>query len=1190
MHPSIPHTTSDSSVPPHADAPSRNRSDDAAELFSRIRFVLTATDVKPAVVNKTLHETLVIACAEALKGTHYGFGDLNSQVESIVRMLHIPANEAASIRRMRRHSNHSDVLSADDLRYDAQALAGLISRISGKRLPEDLTKLLPHGPQKAAKSLHVNAADKRCIVQEWDEDTITVVVDEEREQNIMTVRYNDESQHARMGYLKDILRTGMHLNLLGCQVEGNTVTPRLIIVEPDCLLDISTIASCFNDYGHHPLSYLVSRMRERANSQAILLGNFAGRALDDIINQPDFNAGRTLMRNFREKALEYATCPAFDAAKFKQEAATQIEHLQQIIAELRQHYDLSKAVLEPTFVCEKLGIQGRVDLMTTDLRLLVEQKSGRNIFLERAIRNSHGTLTVEKHYVQVLLYYGILFYNFNLSNTDIRLLYSRYALPDGLLGVANLMALVYEALRFRNEAVALDFDIAERGPQHLLPLLTAETLNTARMSGFFYEHYLLPPLQEVLVPLQNMSPLERSYFCRMMQFVVRENIMSKVGVNESMGNSVANLWNMPLTEKRETGNIYTKLTIINKEKDVDGGESNGYDLITLAVPEQGNDFLPNFRRGDIVYLYSYPENEEPDVRKALLFKGGIAALNGSSVTVKLTDGQQNADIFEKLPYNVTDGENVSMARRGGQRVWCIEHAGSDVGGSAGIRALYTFVTSTARRKALLLSQREPEGDTNITLSRSYNEALDPVLTKAKQALDYFLLVGPPGTGKTSMALRFLVEEQLATCPEGGILLMAYTNRAVDEICGMLVEAGVDFIRIGSKLSCAVAYEPFLLSSVVGSRPTLEHIRQKLGRARVIVGTTSMIQSRDYIFNLRHFSLAIVDEASQILEPGIIGLLSSHRGGQTTGGEPVCDIDKFILIGDYKQLPAVVQQNDNDSAVTDPLLRDIGLTTCKGSLFERLIRREIQAGRTAFMDILHRQGRMHPDIAAFPGQAFYFAEHIEPVPLKHQKEQELDYTAVSEDDVDDLLKAHRLLFFASKPCLQPEVSDKVNASEAHIVADLLRRIHRFYGEKFDPEKTVGVIVPYRNQIAMIRKEIEALHIPALESVSIDTVERYQGSQRDVIVYSFTIQRHYQLDFLTSNSFQEDGRIIDRKLNVALTRARRQLLLTGNTATLSASPVFDKLIAFIRSKGAFVTQNCIKNKKNDKNNHINQEKRQ
>lgn len=1187
LHMSIPNIKPFSTESLNNNTSACHRSDDAAELFSRIRFVITATEISPSVINKTIHETLVIACVEGLKGTRYGFGDLNSQVESIIRILKIPAKEAAAIRRMRRHSNHSAALSADDLRYDAKALADLISRIYATPLPADLTKMLPHGPQKIVNQLHVNAADKRCIVQAWDDEIITAVIDEENEQNIMAIRYNDDSQHARMGYLKDILREGMHLNLLGCQIEGNTITPRLIIVEPDCLLDISTIASCFEDYGHHPLLYLVSRMRERANNQAILLGNFAGSALDDIINQPDFNMGRTLIRNFREKALEYATCPKFDGNEFKKDAATQTEHLKQIIHELRQHFDLSKAVLEPTFVCEKLGIQGRVDLMTTDLRLLVEQKSGRNIFLERSIRNCHGTLMVEKHYVQVLLYFGILFYNFNLSDTDIRLLYSRYALPDGLLSVANLMTLVYEALRFRNEAVALEFDIAERGLQHLLPLLTPETMNVNGMRDFFYEHYLLPQLQEVLVPLQKMSPLEQAYFCRMMQFVIRENIMSKVGVNEGIGNSVANLWNMPLSEKRETGNIYTHLTITHKEKDGDGDELNGYDLITLAIPEQGNDFLPNFRRGDMVFLYSYPEDEEPDVRKALLFKGGIAALNSSSITIKLTDGQQNADIFNQLPYNVTGSKNVSMARTGGKRVWCIEHASSDVGGSAGIRALYTFVTSTDSRKNLLLNQREPKANTEVTLSRSYNEALDPMLTKAKQALDYFLLVGPPGTGKTSMALRFLVEEQLATCPEGGILLMAYTNRAVDEICGMLVEAGVEFIRIGSKLSCAAAYDPYLLSNIVGKRPTLEEIKQKLGRAQVIVGTTSMIQSRDYIFNLRHFSLAIIDEASQILEPNIIGLLASHRGGHLIAGEYACDIDKFILIGDYKQLPAVVQQNDNDSAVTDPLLREIGLTTCKGSLFERLIRSEIQAGRTAFMDTLHRQGRMHPDIAAFPHEAFYLKEGIEPVPLKHQKEKKLGYTTASEDDVDDLLKAHRLLFFASEPCLQPELSDKVNASEARIVADLLRRIHRFYGKKFNPDKTVGVIVPYRNQIGMIRKEIEALHIPELESVSIDTVERYQGSQRDVIVYSFTIQRRYQLDFLTSNSFQEDDRIIDRKLNVALTRARRQLLLIGNLTTLSANPVFDNLIAFARLKGAFVTSYPIKNSENDKKSHINQE---
>ena len=122
-----------------------------------------------------------------------------------------------------------------------------------------------------------------------------------------------------------------------------------------------------------------------------------------------------------------------------------------------------------------------------------------------------------------------------------------------------------------------------------------------------------------------------------------------------------------------------------------------------------------------------------------------------------------------------------------------------------------------------------------------------------------------------------------------------------------------------------------------------------------------------------------------------------------------------------------------------------------------------------------------------------------------------------------------------------------------------RIYRFYGNSFDADKTIGVIVPYRNQIAMIRKEIEKLGIKALERISIDTVERYQGSQRDVIIYSFTVQHRYQLDFLTANCFEENGHIIDRKLNVAVTRARKQMIITGNEMVLNQDPIFKELIA-------------------------------
>lgn len=1160
----------------------------AYDLFRNLLVVMTDDRLAPPTRNKLLHETLVLVCAEALKDTHFGFGDLNSQAERVIRLLHVPVDEANALRKARRDSNRSRALLPEELRYDAMALARLISRVFHCDIPGELAALIPHDTFFAEQSgLKANSADKRCIVKSFDEHVIKVIVDEDGEDGLRTVRYTERNQYARMEYLYGILKEGMHLNLLGCQVEDGVITPRLIIVEPDCLMDISVIASCFEDYGHHPLMYLLGRMKEKANTQAILLGNYAGACLDDIINDKKFSPAKTLVENFRDKALEYATCHGFDGSKFKEDAARQARNLVGIVDELARHHDLSKAILEPTFVCEKLGLQGRVDLMTTDLRLLVEQKSGRNIFLERKTKNAHGARVVEKHYVQVLLYYGILYYNFHVSEPDIRLLYSKYPLPDGLLGVTSLMQLVYEALRFRNEAMAVEFDIAENGMEHILPQLTERTLNTAHMGGFFYDVYLRPQLVSLLSPLHRLGTVERAYFCRMMRFVVRENIMSRIGVVEGVGGCMANLWNMPLAEKRETGNIYTSLTLEHASASSERDGTVGCDdksMMVFAVPSQGDDFLPNFRRGDMVYVYSYPKGEEPDVRRAILFKGGLAEIHAGKVVVKLVDKQQNRELLE----------GALVGRE--ERLWAIEHAGSDVGGSAAIRSLYEFVTTTQDRKDLLLGLRVPKRDKTMTLSRVYNPTVDDIILRVKQAKDYFLLVGPPGTGKTSMALQYMVKESLLPCAQlrdgntdagdadewnvtgleahdgeshvvephadkigddgPSLLLMAYTNRAVDEICGMLCDNGIDFIRIGSELSCADAYAPYLLKKRVGEKPTLAGMRRLLLGTHVIVGTTSMIQSRSYLFNVKRFSLAIIDEASQILEPNLIGLLSKQ------------EIEKFVLIGDYKQLPAVVQQGDVDSGIVEPELVKLGFTDCKQSLFERLVRQERKAGRMDFIGTLRRQGRMHPEIAEFPNREFYSAENLEPVPLPHQSSASLGYKHLSLDATDDLLKKHRMVFIASRDCRQPEISDKVNADEARIVADVLCRIHRFYGKEFDTDKTVGVIVPYRNQIAMIRNEIEKTGIAGLGGISIDTVERYQGSQRDVIIYSFTIQHGYQLDFLTANTFEEDGHVIDRKLNVALTRARKQLIMTGNPRILGASCLFLRLIAHVRAKGGYV----------------------
>lgn len=209
--------------------------------------------------------------------------------------------------------------------------------------------------------------------------------------------------------------------------------------------------------------------------------------------------------------------------------------------------------------------------------------------------------------------------------------------------------------------------------------------------------------------------------------------------------------------------------------------------------------------------------------------------------------------------------------------------------------------------------------------------------------------------------------------------------------------------------------------------------------------------------------------------------------------------------------------------------------------------------------------MHPEVANFASNMFYGSEQLDIVPLKHQLEASLNYEKTSLDALDDALKAHRVMFFPSQKNIVAGQSDKVNEQEAYMVATLLSRIYRQYGDAFDAQKTVGVIVPYRNQIAMISKEIEKLGIPALQNISIDTVERYQGSQREVIIYSFTVQHLYQLSFLSSQIIQENGVFIDRKLNVALTRARQQMLLVGNEKVLKHNAIFNRLITEIQYKG-------------------------
>jgi hypothetical protein len=958
-------------------------------------------------------------------------------------------------------------LSREERYYDLRAVTLLISAIFHEDVPGGLLQLLPVNLQPQPSQLSINKRYIRCIVRSFDDNFITA----DSEEGEILVDYGNTEGGRDFSYLRKILREGMQLNLLDCH-HNEKIVPTLIIVEPDFMLDISSLAACFTAYGHHPLLYTISRLKPRPNTQATLLGNFAGTALDDIIHNPKVTLQQSLARSYREQAERFAACEDFNKETFEQAAAVQMENIRETVSILNLEFRIQNSLLEPSFVCERLGLQGRVDLMTADMSLLVEQKSGKNQKIEYQSHDAHG-LQLESHYVQLLLYYGILRYNFNKSDNqvDTRLLYSRYAPEKGLIAVNYYRTLFREAIKLRNQIVATELLIARDGFGRIMPLLNADIIYKGVARDGYFHRYILPELLTLNSYLLTLDSLERAYYERMMTFVYREQRAQKLGSSEQTlhhaGGCSSDLWLMPLNEKQEQGNIIMPLHIIKREKtDPDGG----YNRITLRfsnVPNASPLGTLNFRKGDMVYLYQY--DEEPNVRKSILYKGSIEDIHDGKVIILLNDGQQNESVFA-----LSD------------KTWAIEHGGSDVGTNSNIRSIHQFIQSSPQKKALLLGQRTPEADTSLVLSQSYNPYYDDILLKVKQARDYFLLVGPPGTGKTSMALRFMVEEELKRTDTSSILLMAYTNRAVDEIRSMLEDAGL------------------------------------ADDERILTGTTSMMQARPFLLEGRHFSLAIIDEASQVLEPGLIGLLSSDQ------------IDRFVLVGDHKQLPAVVQQNPEEARIDDPLLRSIGLNDCRQSLFQRLYNWEVQQQRTQFIGTLHRQGRMHPDVASFASNHFYHA-WLQPVPLPHQQETAIGYDLPSQDAIDDILKTHRIVFFDSTPN----------------TIDLALRIRRFYGDHFNPEKTLGIIVTYRHQIAAIRE--------VLPDISIDTVERYQGSQRDVIIYDVGVSRQYQLDFLTASTFTDDeGQVVDRKLNVALTRARKQMIIVGCSSILRQNALYRQLI--------------------------------
>lgn len=1075
-----------------------------------------------------------------------------AKTDYLLKEKNAPLSLRRDVNRMRiRLTRRTETQRPETFMGDFCSLCLFVSLVCSAEIPAELRDVIagadfagaPDGENDSKSCL---SEYFRVRVVSWDDEHILATTEDDSvcdADGYVRVLYSGPNQcygHDH-SYLSGLLREGMMLNLIHPgRSEQRVIVPEFIIVEPDFLVDVSSVAGCFETYAADPVISLLRRMEPPVMTEAVLMGNMAGELLDSTLHSAADVSGqdvvqlreeyaRAAKRFFRSNAT--GVMVVAPGADFHNRAWLQMLNIRKAVNETLpkqlSRYDKSRIIVEPTFFSEMLGLQGRMDMLQTDMRVLVEQKAGQGAFV--AGDTSGLPHYKEQHYIQMLLYMAIIRYNYrrqydgNNGELHAFLLYSKY--QSSLVGLGFAPDLLFSALKMRNLYVAQEERLCRDGALRLLSL-KPEDINPEGRGGRLWQQYQLPRLESMLMPLRNASALEQAYFVRLFRFIALEHRLAKVGSQAKEDSGFAGAWLSSLQEKQQCGNILLDLV-----PEVSEGNDRGQ-VDELSLLHNGE--CGNFRRGDIVVLYPYSVGTQPDLRRTMVHRATITDISQEKIRLRLRHMQTDAGLFDTAD----------------ETRWCIEHDFMESSYSSLYKGLHSFMCAPKDRRDLILMQRTPEVSTGRSLKGEYGQ-FDELQLRVKHARELFLIIGPPGTGKTSFGMYNTLCEELR---EDGskVLVVAYTNRAVDEICGKLYPE-IDFIRIGGADSASELYASRCLSNIASAVSSAGELKDMIRKTRVVVGTVSSVTAHLSLLALWHFSLCIVDEAGQLLEHQLLPLLSQCSGDGRSW------VEKFVMIGDHKQLPAVVQQRQSESRVEETILRDIGLTDCRVSLFERLLRRYRKDPSVCYM--LTCQGRMHRDIAKIPSEFFYDGS-LREVPLCHQV-QPSPVPRVS---------------FVDVPSSHVIVSDKENTAEARVIVDTLLQIWQTEQDRFDAADTVGVIVPYRNQISVIRRLLaerlavgtdagrdsadnSALSSHPLLQIPVDTVERYQGSQRRYIIYGLTVQRHYQLRFLAETTFRDGDALIDRKLNVAMTRAKEYLIIVGNGSLVRRLPVYANLLKAI-----------------------------
>ena len=447
------------------------------------------------------------------------------------------------------------------------------------------------------------------------------------------------------------------------------------------------------------------------------------------------------------------------------------------------------------------------------------------------------------------------------------------------------------------------------------------------------------------------------------------------------------------------------------------------------------------------------------------------------------------------------------------------------------------------------------------LNKTQEQAVNEVLW----AKDVEVVHGPPGTGKTTTLVEAIYE---TLHRETQVLVCAQSNMAVDWISEKLVDHGVPVLRIGNPSRVndkmlSFTYErkfeshpdyPELWSirktirQIKENRKRGDNVHQKIARLRDRAAEIEMAINAQLFDEARVVACTLVGSANKLLVRHKFSTLFIDEAAQAL--EPACWIatrraSRVILAGDHQQLPPTIK-------CYEAMKQGLGKT-----LMERIVENQPDA-----VTLLKVQYRMNDAIMKFSSDWFYHGEVQSDESVRHRSVLDLEHPIQWIDgnemlqQVNEELKEDEKLNIDFTEQFIGENHGRINKAEAELVLTTLHNyINKIGKERFLAERLdVGIISPYKVQTQYLRQQIRKREEfrPFRQVISVNTVDGFQGQERDIIIISL----------VRSNDNGQIGFLSDlRRMNVAMTRARMKLIIFGDKATLQHHAFYRKLIQYV-----------------------------